>query len=286
MSAPDPEVVERVKAAKAARESSAHRYRDTSRLAFVVHSFNRAGNVEQLASGLRRLGDEHELVVCDDGSLDGSRELWAERLDRPNDFLLLSNDVHEIRILDRAIHFARSEIVCLVQDDDAVPPPDGGWLEEILERFERHPDLAVVGGFMGFHGFAPDPEDVEQLWGEGPFRFVDHVNIGPYFVRRSHYLALGGWDHSFSRAGEPGICFDNELCLRAWTRGFAVGYRFVPFKGPAGHYALDGGTVLFSGGVRRANQLRNSETIWRTYRGDAEAIADRVEAANRELGDP
>jgi hypothetical protein len=33
------------------------------------------------------------------------------------------------------------------------------------------------------------------------------------------------------------ICFDNELCLRAWMNDYQVGYSFVPFKGPAGHYA-------------------------------------------------
>ena len=32
----------------------------------------------------------------------------------------------------------------------------------------------------------------------GQFRFVHHVNIGPYFIRRQSYEALGGWEYSFS----------------------------------------------------------------------------------------
>ena len=56
----DPERVKRVKAAKAKRQASARQYLDWSRIAFIVHSFNRAANIDQLVSGLRRVRD-HEL---------------------------------------------------------------------------------------------------------------------------------------------------------------------------------------------------------------------------------
>jgi hypothetical protein len=73
MTAIDPELIERVKAAKARQQASPLRYSDRSRIAFVVHSFNRPANIDQLVSGLRHI-DDHELIVCDDGSLDDSRE--------------------------------------------------------------------------------------------------------------------------------------------------------------------------------------------------------------------
>jgi glycosyltransferase involved in cell wall biosynthesis len=277
----DPEIIKRVKAAKARRRSSAEQYRDWSRIAFIVHSFNRAANVEQLASGLRRI-PQHELIVCDDGSLDGSRKRWLKHLVHPHDFLILSNDLHEIRILDRAIRFARAAVVCLVQDDDSIPRGTR-WLESALERFETHPKLAIIGGFMGFCGFDPDPRKVRCIWAKAPFQFVDHVNIGPYFIHRKHYLELGGWDFSFSRASEPGICFDNELCLRAWVNGYQVGYSFVPFKGPPECYSLDGGTMLFSAKSRRINQLQNGQKIFRKYAEHGSRIARLVEEANRAL---
>jgi hypothetical protein len=106
------------------------------------------------------------------------------------------------------------------------------------------------------------------------------VNIGPYFIRRQHYELLGGWDYSFSEVGEPGICADNELCLRAWMNGYQVGYRFVPFKGPSGHYPADGGTVLFSNDTRVRNAVRNSDTIFRKYGKYARQIDKLVEDAN------
>jgi hypothetical protein len=104
--------------------------------------------------------------------------------------------------------------------------------------------------------------------------------------RRRHYELLGGWEYSFSEVGEPGICADNEFCLRAWMNGYQVGYRFVPFKGPSGHYPADGGTVLFSNETRVRNAVRNSDTIFRTYRRHARQIDRLVEDANAGLRSP
>ena len=277
----NPEMIERVKADKRRRRSSSIKYQDRPRLAFIVQSFNRVSNIEQLIEGLRGMGN-HEVIVCEDGSLDGSHERWMSHLDRPNDFLIHSNDLHEIRILDRAIRFTRADIICLVQDDDLIPG-ETDWLESALGQFSNNPRLAILGGFMGFESFDPDPAKAKRIWGGNEFRFVHHVNIGPYFIRRKSYEALGGWEYSFSQVGEPGICFDNELCLRAWMNDYQVGYSFVPFKGPAGHYPADGGTVLFSDDIRVRNSVRNSDTIFEMYGPYAGQIDRLVAAANAAL---
>lgn len=281
MSAVDSDTIERVKANKRQRDSSASKYQDQPLLGLIVQSFNRISNIERLIAGLRSLGD-YELIVCEDGSLDGSHEKWMSYLNRRNDFLIHSNDLHEIRILDRAIRFARSEIVCLIQDDDIIPSGTD-WLQYVLDQFATNQRLAIVGGFMGFDCFDPDPAKVKRIWGGERFRFVQHVNIGPYFIRRRSYEALGGWDYSFSQVGEPGIGYDNELCLRAWVNDYQVGYSFVPFKGPAGHYPADGGTVLFSNEVRVSNSVRNSDTIFARYGPYAAHIDRLVAAANASL---
>jgi len=278
----DPKLIDQVKRAKAHQQCSTRKYSDRPSIAFIVHSFNRAANIDQIVSGLRLI-DDHELIVCDDGSLDDSRQKWASHLTRPNDFLIQSNDLHEIRILHRAVRFATSDIVCLVQDDDTVPK-ETTWLDRALEEFKKHPDLAILGGFMGFHGFSPEPDRVKCVWGAEPFQFVEHVNIGPYFIRKVHYDALGGWDFSFSGVGEPGICFDNELCLRAWTKGYKVGYIFVPFKGEPHHYSLDGGTMLFSRETRIRNQWKNHRRISTMYGPQASRISELVRRANQGIG--
>ena len=273
-----PEVIKRVRTAKAARRTSGRVYIERPSLAFIVHSFNRVSNIDQIVDGLRAAG-EHELIVCDDGSVDGSRARWSEHLDRPNDFLIHSNDLHEIRITDRAIGWARSEIVCLVQDDDLIPD-DPSWVETALDHFAADPALAIIGGFMGFQSFHPDSTVAKPFWGPAEFRYVQHVNIGPYFLRRTSYQQLGGWDHTFSAPGDPGICFESELCLRAWINGYRVGYTFVPLKGAAGHYAMDGGTMLFGPHERERNRLANSKRIYERYASREAEIDALVKQAN------
>lgn len=280
----DPQTIRRVKAAKTRRRASSIQYRDRPRIALIVQSFNRKANIDQIAAGLR-LVKEHELIVCDDGSIDGSREKWTRHLVRPNDFLILSNDLHEIRILGRAIRFAAADFVCIVQDDDAIPR-DTAWLDTALEQFEKHPQLAILGGFMGFLTYYRDPRQGRNnaIWEEAPFQFVAHVNIGPYFIRKRYFEELGGWDFSLSKVGEPGIGFDSELCLRAWVKGYEVGYQFAPFKGPPKQYSLDGGTMLFSKEIRFRNQWRNHGRIHAMYAEHARRIAARVRSANRRAG--
>lgn len=252
-------------------------------ISFVVHSFNRVANVEQLATGLRRY-ERSEIIVCDDGSLDGSREKWRSLLDRPNEFIILSNDLHEIRILDRALNFATADIVCLIQDDDTIPH-DRDWIDAALTQFRQHPNLSIIGGFMGFNSCNKSPIESRDsaIWEAAEFQFVWHVNIGPYFIRKAHYAALGGWDYSFSEVGEPGIGFDSELCLRAWLNGFQVGYMFAPIKGLEKQYALEGGTMLFSNDRRMRNQWRNHKTMHTKYGSHNHLIAKRVDTANAKI---
>ena len=254
-------------------------------ISFIVHSFNRAANVEHLAKGLRRY-KRSEIIVCDDGSLDGSRHKWRSLLAGPNEYMIFSNDLHEIRILDRALSFATADVICLIQDDDTIPE-DANWVDAALKQFKQWPNLAIIGGFMGFNSCSPSPIESRDsaVWGDEMFQFVWHVNIGPYFIRKAHYTAMGGWDFSFSEVGEPGIGFDSELCLRAWLNGFQVGYMFAPIKGAAKRYALEGGTILFTNDRRLRNQWRNHKMFHQKYSPYDQHIAKLVSAANQSIQD-
>ena len=88
---PNRKLIERVMREKARRGLSPHKYDEHPRITFIVHSFNREANVDHIAAGLRRI-EGHELIVCDEGSIDGTREKWQSHLTRPNDFLILSNN--------------------------------------------------------------------------------------------------------------------------------------------------------------------------------------------------
>lgn len=284
-----------VQARKRERESSGLRYAERPRVSVIIQSFNQVRNIAVLESRLRRTCAD-ELIVCEDGSVDGSHEEWKGRLTRPNDFLLHSNDLHEIRSYDRAIGFARGEIVCLMQDDDR-PPANGEWLASALELFARHPRVAVLGGWCGFDDFfATETNTPWSAVGEGridtvepaiglPMVFVENVNIGPYLVRRSAYQELGGFDLSFSPPGEPGITFEADLCYRAWERGWEVALTDIPVKQTDGSegYALPGGTYLWGQVARERNELANKQRLEERYADCLPTIQSAVTRANRRL---
>ena len=76
------------------------------------------------------------------------------------------------------------------------PVTPAGWSSR-LARFPTIPGWRFWAA-SGGSSFDPDPAKAKRLWGGDQFRFVHHVNIGPYFIRRQSYEALGGWEYSFS----------------------------------------------------------------------------------------
>ena len=90
------------------------------------------------------------------------------------------------------------------------------------------------------------------------------VNIGPYFVRRSAFLATGGFTERYSAAGEPGGHFDVELCTRLWISGdhsCGIYYGGVG-NGVGGHKTRQGPQAR----LRKQNQQRAFAHLWSQWR--------------------
>lgn len=285
--------IEHINSRKAHQRLAGHTHRDHPTVSVIVQSFNQVRNVATLEARLRRTCAD-ELIVCEDGSIDGSHDAWLRRLVRPNDFLVHSNDIHEIRSYGRAIAFARGEIICLMQDDDR-PPRDGTWLAKALDVFAHYPDLAVLGGWCGFDDYFATEYNAPWLpAGAGkipsvdphsglPLMFVENVNIGPYLLRKRVFDQLGGFDLSFSPPGEPGITFEAEFCYRAWRHGYQVALTDIPVKLRAGEeaYILPGGTSLWGNGARVRNERANKQKIEELYGDELPVIREAVRNANR-----
>src|SRR5262245_32515839 len=71
--------VDAIRRSKEERVRSGLVFQERPRLSLVVQSFNQASNIAGLAAALRSAG-YHELIVCEDGSLDGSHEIWMNLL--------------------------------------------------------------------------------------------------------------------------------------------------------------------------------------------------------------
>lgn len=287
------DVIKQVKEGKAAGARLRATYVHAPRLGIVVTSFNQRWNVDQLADHLLDNPHISEVVVSEDGSIDGSLDAWVSRLVGPNHFLVRSNDLHEIRSLDRAIRLCRAEIICVIQDDDTVPGHD--WAAQALALFDRHPRLGVLGGFMaytdapGYDLAATGPSLLftsTATRDTGDFRFVPTVCVGPYYVRASCYSECGGFDTSFSDPGQAGVGFDEEFGLRTWLHGWQVGYVHQPFKtGVPGEYDFGaGGTFIYGAeGERTTHDTENKLKIAEIYAPHHDQIMAAVRNSNQGL---
>jgi GT2 family glycosyltransferase len=301
---PDERLIRKVRAKKSARSASPFVYTEEPTLSVVVQSFNHRRNVSRIVERLR-LTAADELIVCEDGSLDGSERAWREALQRPNDFVILSNDLHEIRTYNRAVSLARGAVVCVTQDDD-IPPTDPAWVTDALELFEAFPQAAVIGCWQGwaFDYDHPGPNPILSHVGPGmntaaiggpepineipsrdpqtnlPFSFVEAVCVGPLFFRRSVFQSLGGFDLELSRPGESGIWLDYDLCIRAWLSGHHVGvYAAPPFERNVGGQ----GTFMFGPSSRQANWVKNRALMQARYRDAIPGVRETIDGLNRGL---
>ena len=296
------QLVRKVKARKAARAAMPYTYNETPKVSLIIQSFNHRGNIEKIVERLR-LTALDELIVCEDGSVDGSEKAWREQLNRPNDFVILSNDLHEIRTYNRAISLAHGEIVGVLQDDD-IPPLNPAWVADVVTLFANHPDLAILGCWNGWaYNYDSAEADFDKIVlshvGVGlnfdqpvnpvprrdptsglPFAFVESVGIGPMFFRRKDFLELGSFDLQLSGPGEPGIWLDYDLCLKAWLSGRQVGvYESDAFERNIGGQ----GTTMFTGTKRWDNFDTNRKLMQRLHAGHIGEVRRKIDALNETL---
>ncbi|MDP3920773.1 MAG: glycosyltransferase [Candidatus Omnitrophota bacterium] len=277
-------------------------YTENPKVSAVVTSYNHRANIKPILEAYRA-ADLEELIVCEDGSLDGSRDEWLKHLLRPNDFLIVSNELNELRIYNRAISLARGEIVIVNQDDD-IPPQDASWIRDAVRLFDKYPRLAILGALEGAQQpiFTLDNyyrvKSLAERLGQAKFRiprkeiqhrdpelgvgfmFIDVVNNGPLIFRRQAYLELGGLDTSRSKAGESMMFMDYDLCYRAWLAGWQVGlYEHAPFVTNAGQRA----SVLFAHGDRKKRGKETREYLNQAYSHVYEDVGSRARRLNEEF---
>lgn len=266
-------------------------------LSALVQTFGDGANAHQLAARLHELPLAVEAIVNDDSRRDHAK--WLGALGGPNDFLLSSPNVHELRAYDRMARLARGDFLLLLQGDHCLPP-SAAWLERALSLFARFSRLGMLGGHMGFDRVplkriaenvswgtapcAPIPTAARVDGGGGgaaldvPFMFVAGVNIGPLLVRREAFLAIGGFDETFSCPGEPGIQLDTELSLQLWAHGYQVGLWYSAVSNGVG-----GRKTRTNLAQKRARALNDAVNGVRCERVMRHHDAATVAAANREL---
>ena len=212
---------------------------DKPRVSLVIVNFN-AGQalVECLGSVVQRDDVENEIILVDNGSTDGSRELARARFPELR-LVELGENRGYAAANNRGLALATGEWVGLLNPDTVVPP---GALRALVEVLQANPELGAVGPALVWpneepqpysHGGDPSPLYLARraigrlfgralhAWAGGSLRRVDWVSGAALIARRAAIQQIGGLDEQFFLYFE-----DVDLCRRLRESGWQIA--FVP----------------------------------------------------------
>ena len=173
-----------------------------------------------------------EMIVVDNASPDGTGERVSEAVQGATVIRNRSNVGFGAGCNQGALA-AAGRYVLFLNSDAFVEP---GWLEPLVGVLDSDPRVAAVapclldpdgglqeaGGLVGGDGFAGQygmGDDPHHLAYRFP-RLVDFASAAALLVRRSEFLAVGGFDPAYVQ----GYFEDVDLCLRLAQRGLATRY--------------------------------------------------------------
>jgi glycosyltransferase involved in cell wall biosynthesis len=190
-------------------------------LSVIIAAKNAVGSLAAQLDALlvQEWGGGWEIVVADNGSTDGTRnlvEVYEHRDERVR--LVDASRVPGAGFArNAAIQAAKGRSLAFCDADDLVMP---GWVAAMGEALRRSD---AVGGRNLFdqlnppwlrHAFYSEPPDRLETFA-GIFPFAATCNLG---VRRTVIDHVGGFDEQFL-TGQ-----DLELCLRIWANGHHLAY--------------------------------------------------------------
>jgi GT2 family glycosyltransferase len=209
------------------------------RFTIVVPTRDRAPQLRACLAAIERLAfprDRFEAIVVDDGGRTPIEPIVERAADHAPVRLVRQDGAGPGMARNRGAEEGRGEIVAFLDDDCA---PDRAWLAELDRVLSANPGAGVGGRTINALPGNPYSSASQSLIDYLYEYYNTHPAVEPLFTTsnlalpRAEFLALGGFDRRFSRAGGE----DRELCLR-WARS--------------------GREILFAPGaiVRHAHQLR------------------------------
>ncbi len=177
-----------------------------------------------------------EVVVVDNGSSDGTRQVVEERLGNPRLKYVEEPNIGLSIARNTGAEVAGSEILAYL-DDDAVASPQ--WLQVLYSAYQDNQKLAIAGGKVNLlfpQGIEPprwlSPGLAANLGAYdlgGSLVYIDHPGLTPrglnYSIRRSFLEQIGGFDPHLGRIGQK-LLSNEELQMTelALKEGWQVAY--------------------------------------------------------------
>ncbi len=175
---------------------------------------------------------DFEVIVVDNGSTDGSRELIEEKYPHVR-LIKLPENMGFARACNEGIKASDAEYICLLNNDIEIDPD---WLGELVEGMERHPECGMGTTKMMFldeRDVFYNTGDLFHAWSAGGGRGQGEKDAGQYdreeyvfgacagagIYRRELFENVGIFDEDFFIFAE-----DVDLNMRSQLQGMKCVY--------------------------------------------------------------
>jgi glycosyltransferase involved in cell wall biosynthesis len=159
-------------------------------LSIVTPIFNAERYLEPCLDSVARLGVDHEHIVVDGGSTDGTLDLLRSR-DDPALRWVSEPDRGQTHAVNKGLEMARGDLLMWVNGDDELVP---AGVEAAVEHLRRTPDCQVVYGGLDFMDAAGDVKRPYRPAGWSWLRYLllgDYVQTPTFVFRAERYRRVG-----------------------------------------------------------------------------------------------
>ena len=188
----------------------------TPRFSIITIVRNGAKTIEQtIQSVITQKGDDTEYLIIDGGSTDGTLDI-VSRYREHIDYWQSEPDDGIYDALNKAISLCRGEFIGAIHANDYYEP---GAIEAIRETVTQHPDSEFIYGNLRYLGGRRHWVRGGEIGSTHQMVMYSGFNHPTCFISRAAYVRLGGYDQTYTIAG------DYDLGLRFWNAG--VRFRYV-----------------------------------------------------------
>lgn len=161
---------------------------------------------------------DFEIILCDDGSKDGTYNIAQENADKhPNIKLIRNpNNMGLNQTLNNCLNIAQGEFIARMDGDDTCSPYR---FEKEVRVLDAHPELAIVSSDMSFF-------DENGVWGQ------THVILQPLpkdFLRKTRFCHAACLVRKEAYDAVNGYSLGSKLLrvedYHLWIKMYAKGYR-------------------------------------------------------------
>jgi glycosyltransferase involved in cell wall biosynthesis len=163
--------------------------------------FNPGSYLEACLDSVAALRVEHEHVVVDGGSTDGTVELLGARED-PALRWVSEPDRGQTHAVNKGLEMARGDLIVWINGDDEVVPEG---IAAAVEHFQRVPDCQVVYGGLDFMDAGGEVKRAYRPAGWSWLRYLllgDYVPTPTFVFRAGRHRAVGLLDERWVDAAD------------------------------------------------------------------------------------